>query len=196
VSSVPQERLLEKLHPRQSSRGTPNALALLSAPPTRMNETKGEGSLMAVLITKTGPGGTELLVRTSRLGGKTHPQGGSAAPVARQHTAWHLGRAVDSARRENRFEKLEAALYDRRQFWMDTCREVLEMQTASRQVLELHIEHGCRFRVPSHTQVQYILDALDSALPGWDRDHPELFYRTLELNFPELLHVRGVHRSR
>jgi len=103
---------------------------------------------------------------------------------------------VDNARRENRCEKLEAALYDRRQFWMDTCRDVLEMRAASQQVLELHIEHGSRFRVPAHTQVQYILDALDSALPGWDRDHPDLFFRTLELNFPELLHVRGPQRKR
>jgi len=36
-------------------------------------------------------------------------------------------------------------------------------------------------------QVQSILEALDSALPAWDRDSPEMFYRTLELNFPELL---------
>ena len=36
-------------------------------------------------------------------------------------------------------------------------------------------------------QVQEVLDALDSALPVWDREHPELFYQTLELNFPQLV---------
>jgi hypothetical protein len=35
--------------------------------------------------------------------------------------------------------------------------------------------------------VQHILDALDSAAPFWDKEHPELFYQTLQLNFPELV---------
>jgi hypothetical protein len=35
--------------------------------------------------------------------------------------------------------------------------------------------------------VQEILDALDSAMPAWEREHPALFYQTLELNFPHLL---------
>ncbi len=84
----------------------------------------------------------------------------------------------------------------RREFWIDTCREVLEMRTASPRVLELHRQHGCRFAAPTRPQVQYILEALDSALPGWDREHPELFYQTLEMNFPELLRVRGGHSRR
>src|SRR4029453_10895633 len=95
----------------------------------------------------------------------------------------HLRQAVENAQREGVRERLESALHHRQRFWLDTCREVLEMQAASRQVLELHREHGCRFYVPAPRQVQYILDALDSALPGWDRDHPGLFHRTLELNF-------------
>ena len=86
------------------------------------------------------------------------------------------------------------ALHHRQQFWMDTCRDVREMRTASPQALELHQQHGCLFFVPALQQVQFVLDALDSALPGWDRDHPELFYRTLELNFPELLRSCRVQR--
>jgi len=53
----------------------------------------------------------------------------------------------------------------------------------------LYRQHGCCFSAPSPQQVQEIQDALDSALPGWSGDHPELFYRTLELNFPGLLRV-------
>jgi hypothetical protein len=41
-------------------------------------------------------------------------------------------------------------------------------------------------------QVQHILDALDAALPNWEREHPDLFYKTLELNFPELLRMQPV----
>jgi hypothetical protein len=31
-----------------------------------------------------------------------------------------------------------------------------------------------------------VLTALDAAVPAWETLHPELFYQTLELNFPEL----------
>jgi hypothetical protein len=60
------------------------------------------------------------------------------------------------------------------------------MQIASVQIFELYQNHGCRFFSPNREQVQEILDALDVALPLWDKDHPELFYQTLELNFPTL----------
>jgi hypothetical protein len=75
----------------------------------------------------------------------------------------------------------------RMQFWKDTCCEVREMQIGSVQIFELYQRHGCRFFAPTREQVQEVLDALDAALPVWDRDHPELFYQTLELNFPQLL---------
>jgi len=75
----------------------------------------------------------------------------------------------------------------RLEFWEDTCREVTEMRLASKQVIDLYREYGCRFCAPSHSQVQNVLDALDSAAPRWEKDHPELFYQTLELNFPELV---------
>lgn len=75
----------------------------------------------------------------------------------------------------------------REQFWLDTCREVREMQVGSMPVFEMYQRYGCRFFAPTCEQVQVVLDALDNALPTWDRDHPELFYQTLELNFPQLL---------
>jgi hypothetical protein len=75
----------------------------------------------------------------------------------------------------------------RREFWMDTCRTAKEMLIASVQVLEFYQNHGARFSTPTNEQVQEILDALDAAMPTWDKDHPELFYLTLQLNFPSLL---------
>lgn len=75
----------------------------------------------------------------------------------------------------------------RREFWLDTCRDVKEMRISSMQVFELYQRLGCRFFAPSPEQVQVVLEALDAAMPLWDRDHPELFYQALELNFPQLV---------
>ena len=61
------------------------------------------------------------------------------------------------------------------------------MQLASVQVYELHHDFGHRLFAPSREQAQEILDALDAAMPTWDKDHAELFYKTLELNFPNLV---------
>ena len=79
------------------------------------------------------------------------------------------------------------AIAERQEFWVDSCRGVSKSQAASMQVQELYQKFGCRFIPPTHNDVQYILDALDSAMPLWDRDHPELFFQTLQLNFPQLL---------
>ncbi len=57
----------------------------------------------------------------------------------------------------------------------------------SQQMIDLYRMHGCRFCEPSPKQVQDVVEALDSALPQWETVHPELFYQTLELNFPELV---------
>ena len=78
-------------------------------------------------------------------------------------------------------------LIEREEFWADTCRETTQMQHATHEVCELYRKFGCRFCAPGRQQVQYVLDALDSAVAGWDKDHPELFYQTLELNYPELV---------
>ena len=75
----------------------------------------------------------------------------------------------------------------RREFWLSTCREMTEMHSASPQAVALYQKHGCRFAVPTHDEVQEVLDALDSALKNWEQQHPELFFQTLELNFPELV---------
>jgi hypothetical protein len=60
-------------------------------------------------------------------------------------------------------------------------------------VLELHRQYGWQFLAPSPAQVQQVVDALDSAMPFWDRDHLGLFYQTLQLNFPDLL--RHLHHQ-
>ncbi len=83
--------------------------------------------------------------------------------------------------------ELELAISARQEFWLDTCRDTRQMRLPSPQVLELYKRYGCRFFTPTHEQAQGILDALDSAMPVWDRDHPELFYQTLELNHRDLL---------
>ena len=78
-------------------------------------------------------------------------------------------------------------LEPRHEFWLDTCREPVRRRTSSEGVLELYQRHGCRFETPSPQQVQDVLEALDAALPHWEQQHPELFFQTLELNFPELV---------
>ena len=78
-------------------------------------------------------------------------------------------------------------LIEREEFWADTCREVTEMQHQTPHALELYRKFGCRFCPPGRQQIQDVLGALDTAVPGWERQHPELFYQTLELNYPELV---------
>jgi hypothetical protein len=76
---------------------------------------------------------------------------------------------------------------DRQQFWLDTCRELAQRRTGSPRVLEFYQKYGCRFLTPTTQQAKDVLGALDAALPGWEKEQPELFFQTLELNFPELL---------
>jgi hypothetical protein len=78
----------------------------------------------------------------------------------------------------------------RQEFWLDTCTGVAHLHLACAQILELYRKHGCRFTLPTLEQVRGILDALDRAMPKWESEHPELFYQTLELSFPELV----IHR--
>jgi hypothetical protein len=75
----------------------------------------------------------------------------------------------------------------RQEFWLDTCCGVAHLQIACAQIQELYRKHGCRFAAPTPQQVRGILDALDGAMPQWEKEHPELFYQTLELSFPELV---------
>ena len=74
----------------------------------------------------------------------------------------------------------------RQEFWLNTCRESAQLGAGSMQARELYRKHGCLFCEPTRVQVQEILNALDAALPFWDRDDPQLFFQTLALNFPEL----------
>jgi hypothetical protein len=76
---------------------------------------------------------------------------------------------------------------EREGFWADTCREITQMQHATHEAVELYRQYGCRFCPPGRQQVACVLSALDSAVPHWEKEHPELFYQTLELNYPELV---------
>jgi hypothetical protein len=103
-----------------------------------------------------------------------------------EHVRMALAAALkeEEATLESNLRELRA---QRREYWLNSCRETHQMHDASNQMLGLYMKYGCRFTVPSFEQVQEVLDALDSAMPTWDADHPELFYSTLELNFPELM---------
>jgi hypothetical protein len=113
---------------------------------------------------------------------------------------YQLRQGVESAQRtlncagpENRKscqEAYDSAVSRRQQFWADTCREVSQMRGGSKACLELYRKHGCLLNTPTPFQVQQVLDALDSAMPVWDKEHPELFFETLSLNFPELARRR------
>jgi hypothetical protein len=80
-----------------------------------------------------------------------------------------------------------ASKITREEFWADTCREMTQMLHSSQKVIDLYRHYGCRFCAPTYEQVHHVLTALDSAITSWETDHPELFYQTLELNFPELV---------
>jgi hypothetical protein len=132
------------------------------------------------------------------LGGKVE-LAASATAVAERPTIGplQLRQKAEQAKRAmavagwNKTEKLAhdlaEAMAERQQFWIDTCHGVARGQVASMEIPELYQKHGCRFEAPSRNDAQYILDALDQAMPTWDKDHPELFYQTLELNFPALV---------
>jgi hypothetical protein len=121
-------------------------------------------------------------------------------PLSTAHHPYHFRKCVEKlkegvAQSEQHTEpdlenQLRAARTARQEFWMDTCRDVTKMQFAWPEIISLYQVQGCRFVPPTHDQTQTILDALDTALPHWDRDHPELFYKTLELNFPQLVQTR------
>lgn len=95
--------------------------------------------------------------------------------------------AAEPGRREAAEQALALAAAERQRFWVDTCRDAPAMHSALTAAVDLYRRFGCRFATPGQQQVQGVLDALDSALPVWDKEHPELFYQTLELNFRELL---------
>ncbi len=132
----------------------------------------------------------------TRLGGPSDDSPGGMVEVQPATTAYDLHAAIvktslalEQAQRSE-FEalqkELEAAVAARQGFWLDTCRGTAKNKTTSSQLLELYRKYGCLFCDPTAQQIQDILDALDAAMPLWDRDHLELFYEALGLNFPQL----------
>ena len=84
----------------------------------------------------------------------------------------------------------EEAKSRRQDFWISACCESGQRAAGSPLATELYRKHGCLFWEPTRVQVQGILDALDGALPSWEKDHPELFFQTLGMNFPQLMRKR------
>jgi hypothetical protein len=128
------------------------------------------------------------------------PQGAGEAGNPHQiakHMAYALRLTVEHTRRalaeaatdqtERLQHSLALAIARRREFWTDTCRDLAQMRSPSAPVMDLYMKYGCRCVPPAPGQVQEVLDALDAASPAWDRESAELFYQTLELNFPELV---------
>ena len=110
--------------------------------------------------------------------------------------AYQLRLAAEDARRsaeragtveaERCQRDLNFAVTRREEFWLDTCRDPAQMHARSPQIFHLYMKYGCQFVNPTREQIREILAALDTVMPTWDRDQPEFFYQTLELNFPEL----------
>ena len=131
---------------------------------------------------------------------ETVPARPEAPRPAQQPTAYELrlvaqktNQALTEAGRlapDRLHQEAAAALKRRQEFWIETCHDPANTRNPSAQAHALYQKFGCTFVAPTPKQVQSVLDALDSAMPFWDRDHPEVFYRTLELNFPELLRCR------
>jgi hypothetical protein len=148
-------------------------------------------------------GDTEVIrPRTTVLEETVRPQKPIFPKVPGQN-AYELRQALECARlalaaaadgdKEPRQKQFLLAERQRQQFWVDTCRHPLEARSTYRPAAELHRQHGWRFLTPSLSQVQSVLEALDSALPKWDQEHPSLFFQTLELNFPGVLRLLPRH---
>jgi hypothetical protein len=108
-----------------------------------------------------------------------------------QDERYHLGLALDLTRGAEKLQPSNPFYAKRQEFWLDTCREATQMRVGSQEICALYQLHGCRFSLPTTEEAQEVLDALDAALLDWETRHPELFYSTLELNFPELVHRMG-----
>lgn len=125
----------------------------------------------------------------------THPIGATELSESTKSIAHRLRQAAEEAKQklaanpEGPNVRADAAstVNARLDFWMDACRDVKEMRLGSVHVMELYQNYGCRYLTPTPAQAQELLGALDGALPTWDREHPELFFQTLELNFPHLV---------
>ena len=83
---------------------------------------------------------------------------------------------------------LKEAQRQRIEFWEDTFRvDQVEVSYYCEQTIRLYCEHGHRFKMPTETRIQAILDTLDAHSPTWDIDGTVSFYLTLEASFPELV---------
>ncbi len=145
-------------------------------PPVALQNREMEQATANVSVSPNPPAPKDLPRRRFEL--CTHP------PQQVPGAAGHVGDACPSPASVQDSGSPDAPRVD---FWLDIFREVKDMRVASVKVFELRLKHGAHFLLPSREQAQDILDALDNALPNWERDNPEFFFQTLELNFPELI---------
>ena len=107
---------------------------------------------------------------------------------------WEANKRVEDA--EMRVEAAEQAIEDAKDdlanakesrvfFWEATITNEAGYEYCP-QYYDLHHDYGYRFKVPTKKQIQSILDAQDAASATWDTEMPEVFFETLELNFPKL----------
>jgi hypothetical protein len=84
---------------------------------------------------------------------------------------------------------LALALKKRLQFWRQRFRDFWAGDAYADwiQATDLYSNYGRRFKLPTAEQITRVLSALDEKRPNWDRDYPQLFFETLELNYPELI---------
>lgn len=94
-------------------------------------------------------------------------------------------RVREAGAQAERPEELAEAQGRRAEFWIDTCTGTACVGGVD-EVHDLYRMHGCLYCTPTVDQVDSVLAALDQASPGWEGAHPELFFETLGLNFPEL----------
>jgi hypothetical protein len=99
--------------------------------------------------------------------------------------AYNLHTEVDEAKKDPELD-LEDALRCRLSWWMGLVNMLDTGDCCSQLHMDLWEAYARHFVPPTEEQTQTILDALDNAMPTWDKTHPQLFFETLELNHPDL----------
>jgi hypothetical protein len=96
--------------------------------------------------------------------------------------AYRLHSEVEAARSDPDLD-LQDAIQVRLDWWLS----VFNVGECGSQLgLDLWESYAKHFDPPTPEQAQAILSGLDEASPNWDKEHPRLFFETLELNHPEL----------
>jgi hypothetical protein len=115
---------------------------------------------------------------------------------SQRNMAYHLHKAYEAATRElaaagkDEIRDAKAYLQDTQQERLTFWRRAFEPPDGDNtdpQPIKLYLEHGYRFKPPSSSLLQTLLDALDADSATWDLDMPEYLFQTVEYNCPDLL---------